>query len=268
LLPESQGYCAPASTLDMMVITQLESLRWRRPAPPDTIGFGLTGQPSGPLLRQRIGFGFPLDRGRIVHVADANFLVNDIIRRCEYGADISFVRMMEYLSFGRRDVRVAYDEYHHGLGVRGGSLVAIRMYLGGTGSGRMLAQIIVAGLLLLFAAAPRPLAPRDPLRIARRSPLEHADALGRAYMSVRATRTATARLLAGVRRRTRRDQARGRQTDAEFLASLSAASPTSGAAATITNALDHQIPEAELPGVAAALETVEQALTTRSTSAR
>jgi hypothetical protein len=266
LLPESEGYCTPSSALDMMVITEMGALRWRRPPPPDTIGFGLVGRPSGRLRRQRVAFGFPLGRGRIVHVADANFLVNDIVRRCEYGADISFVRMMEYLSMGRRDLRVAYDEYHHGYGVRGGSIAAIRMYLEDTSSGRMLAQIGVAGLLLLFAAAPRPLAPRDPLRMARRSPLEHADALGRAYLSVKATRTATARLLAGVRRRARRDRLRGRQTDTEFLAAASALSAeASAASATVANALNHQVPELELAGVATALQTIEQAFTSRPT---
>jgi hypothetical protein len=130
----------------------------------------------------------------------------------------------------------------------------------------MLAQIGVAGLLLLFAAAPRPLAPRDPLRMARRSPLEHADALGRAYLSVKATRTATARLLAGVRRRARRDRLRGRQTDTEFLAAASALSAeASAASATVANALNHQVPELELAGVATALQTIEQAFTSRPT---
>jgi hypothetical protein len=168
--------------------------------------------------------------------------------------------MIEYLSGGQRGVRVAFDEYHHGYGVRGGSFAAIRLYLSGTASGRMLAQIAVAGLLLLFAAAPRPLAPRDPTHIARRSPLEHADALAHAYASVNATRTATARLLAGVRRRSR-GRSRGKDADAAFLTAAASMSPTaSKAAALVGNALETPVPARQLPEVAAALETIEHEL--------
>ena len=243
---------------------------WRRPVPDDTIGFGAITVPAvaGGLPRRvrRAAVGYPLGAGRIVIVADPGFLVNGMIRQCEYQADVSFMRMIEYLSHGERGRRIAFDEYHHGYGVRGGSFTAIRMYLGGTGSGRMLAQMAVAGLLLLFAAAPRPLAPRDPSRIARRSPLEHADALAHAYSSVNATRTATARLLAGVRRRARRDRTRARESDEQLLAAASALSPAAAAAAaTVAAALDASVSASELPGVADAMALIETVLTPRST---
>lgn len=243
---------------------------WRRPAPPDTVGFGdVVVRPAserGPARVRRAAVGFEMGAGRIVVVADGNYLVNDVIRRCETAADISLVRMMEYLSPGMQGSRVAFDEYHHGYGVRGGSFTAIRMYLGGTGSGRMLAQMGVAGLLLLFAAAPRPLAPRDPSRVPRRSPLEHADALAHAYAGVSATRTATMRLLAGVRRRTRRDRVRSRESDQELLATAGALSPAAAAAAArLTAALEAPVPAKELPGVAADMATIEFVLAPRST---
>ena len=247
------------------------ALDWSRPAPADTVGFGMVlfaGRDRKAETSARAGAGFPYGAGAIVVVAEERFLANDVIRRCELQTDAAYVRMIEYLSHGKRGVRVAFDEFHHGYGVRGGSFSAIRMYLAGTPSGRMLAQVAIAGLLLLFAAAPRPLAPRDPATVARRSPLEHADALAHAYASVNATRTATARLLAGVRRRSR-VRARGKDGDEAFLAVAAAVSPTAAKATSIvTDALDRPIPSRQLPEVAAALETIERELSRPPSSCR
>lgn len=240
-----------------------------RPLSPDTVGFGtigIAGGPERPARRVRAAIGMPYGTGRVVVIGDQRFLANDVIRRCETEADVEFVRMIQYLSRGRSGVRVAFDEYHHGYGARGGSFTAIRMYLGGTPSGRMLTQLLAGGLLLLFAAAPRPLAPRDPSHVARRSPLEHADALAHAYAGVRATRTAVDRLLAGVRRRAR-SRGRARDTDEAFLTSAAATSPTAGKAAqTIAAALEAPVPESQLPEIAAALDTLERELTRRPIS--
>lgn len=243
---------------------------WRRPAPPDTVGFGRVKYRHGADPVENMGraaVGFPFGRGRIVAVADRNYLVNDVVRRCELEADVAFVRMIEYLSRGERGRRIAFDEFHHGYGVRGGSFTAIRMYLAGTPSGRMLAQIAVAGLLLLFAFAPRPLVPRDSVRVARRSPLEHADALAHAYAGVNATRTVTSRLLAGIRRRTQRDRGRFRDTDDQLLGAAAATSAQAATAASVvSNALSAPVAERELTQVASALGTIEQALTQRISS--
>jgi hypothetical protein len=239
------------------------ALDWSRPAPLDTVGFGTVVFASRDDKREtlaRAGAGFPYGAGRIVLVADEGFLANDVIRRCELRTDAEYVRMVEYLSRGRRGLRVAFDEFHHGYGVRGGSFTAIRRYLTGTPSGNMLAQVAIAGLILLFAAAPRPLAPRDPSHVARRSPLEHADALAHAYASVNATRTATSRLLAGVRRRSR-VRVRGNDADAAFLATVSAISPAAAkAASVVADALERPLPSRQLPEVATALDTLEQEL--------
>lgn len=248
--------------------SRIGTARWRRPAPADTVGFGrviVRREASGEPLEERAGFGFALGRGRIVAVADPNLLANDVIRRCQLEADVTFVRMIEYLAGGTQGERIAFDEYHHGYGVRGGSLTAIRMYLAGTPSGRMLAQMAVAGLLLLLAFAPRPLIPRDPTHVARRSPLEHADALAHAYAGVHATGTAASRLVAGVRRRTRRDRIRHRESDEALLATAAAASSEAAtAAALVTQAMDGRLADRELPRVAEAVRTIEQALTHRS----
>jgi hypothetical protein len=247
-----------------------QAIGWVRPLPADTVGFGniLVGGRRGSAGGDRAGIGMPLGRGRVVALADPSFVANDVIRRCELGTDVGFVRMIEYLSHGERGVRVAFDEFHHGYGVRGGSFTAIRLYLAGTPSGRMLAQVAIGGLLLLFAAAPRPLAPRDPNHIARRSPLEHADALAHAYAGVNATRTATARLLAGLRRRVRA-RSRAKDADAAFLATAASISPASASASeVVSRALESPIPSRQLPEVAAALETIERELTRPRSSHR
>jgi len=236
-------------------------VRWRRPPPRDTVGFGQ-------LDRGRRGVrpavGFPLGAGRVVVVADEDFMTNDLMRLCSTEADVAYVRMLEYLTKGQKETRVAFDEFHHGRGVHGGSLSAIELYVMTTPSGRMLGQIAVAGLLLLIAAAPRPLAPRDPTRIARRSPLEHADALAHAYAAVGATRTATARLLAGVRRRARSNRSGARESDDQILATAAAMSPSAGPAASlVARALTEPMPARELPTIAGALSAVEHALTAR-----
>ena len=236
-------------------------VRWRSPPPSDTVGFGdLEGVEGG----TRPAVGFPLGQGRVVVIADADYLVNDVMRICSTEADVAYVRMLEYLTSGKRGGRIAFDEFQHGRGVHGGGLAAIRIYVESTASGRMLGQIAIGGLLLLIAVAPRPLAPRDPARIARRSPLEHADALAHAYAAVGATRTATVRLLAGVRRRTRRGRAGARENDEQILAAAVAASPAaSPAASLISRALTDTLPARELSNIAGALSTVEDALTSR-----
>jgi hypothetical protein len=237
-------------------------VRWRQSPPPDTVGFGLL---EGGRGHERAAVGFSFGLGRVVVVPSEPFLSNDVLRYCATEADVAYVRMLEYLTRGQRPRAIAFDEFHHGLGVHGGSLSAIRGYMIDTPSGRLLGQLVLAGLLLLLAAAPRPLAPRDPARIARRSPLEHADALAHAYGAVGATRTATARLLSGVRRRIRRGRAGSRETDDQFLAAATSVSPAaSSAAVVVANALTNPVPARELVAVAGALSTIEGAFTSPS----
>ena len=158
---------------------------------------------------------------------------------------------------------VVFDEYHHGYGVHGGSLRAAAMYLGRTSSGHFLAQALVAGLLLLLAKAPRALPPRDVGQIQRRSPIEHADALGRAFEDVGATRTATARLLGGVRRRVGRAVAVSPgATDDEFLTIVERTNPRlSDSIRQIRNALEQPVAPQQFSLAGTALERIEHALT-------
>ena len=197
--------------------------------------------------------------------SDPDILRNDVLRACDYGIAPPVVRMLEYLSArnGQSRPRVVFDEFHHGFGAQPGTMRAIAQYLGGTGSGHLLFQLLGAGLVLLLAAAPRDIPPTDPGRIERRSPLEHVDALARAYAQVAATRTAATRLLHGVRRRMERGSVqRGTVlTDDAFLGNAEARSPAlKPDVALIRRALRATLPRQEFAAVGAALERLESSL--------
>jgi hypothetical protein len=213
--------------------------------------------------------GFPLGRGRVAVAADPDLLRNDVLRVCKWGAGVAAVRILEYASAGavgggRRD-RLVFDEYHQGYGEQPGTMRGILTYLGRTGSGHLVLQLAAAGLVLLFAVGPRLLPPRDVERIERRSPLEHVDALARAYRAVGATRTATARLVHGVRRRVEHalgGQGRAMSSDDAFLAWATARAPGHAAdVELVRHALDHPVSRRELEAVGQALRRLETSLT-------
>jgi hypothetical protein len=141
---------------------------------------------------------------------------------------------------------------------------AVSAYLVRIGSGRLLFQLLAAGIIVLLAAAPRLIPPHDPERIERRSPLEHVDALGRAYAQVGATRSATARLVRGVRRRLAGGAIRPGvdATDDAFLdRALRDAPRLAGDVAIIKKALHAPVSRREFASVGAALEQLELSLT-------
>jgi hypothetical protein len=107
--------------------TRILGIRWKGSEPP-----GAT-----PLASIRIdnaradtigaaAVGFPLGRGRIAVVADPDLLRNDVLRVCEWGADVANVRILEYLSAdapdGGRRQRLVFDEYHQGYGDQPGTM--------------------------------------------------------------------------------------------------------------------------------------------------
>jgi len=212
--------------------------------------------------------GFPLERGRVVVAADPDLLRNDVLRVCRWGADVAAVRMLEFASEdapgGGRRRRLVFDEYHQGYGEQPGTVRGIVTYLRRTASGHLVLQLAAAGLLLLFAIGPRLLPPRAVERIERRSPLEHVDALARAYRAVGATRTATLRLVHGVRRRV--DRSLGSQaapaTDDAFLAWARDRVPArSGDIDLVRQALERPVPRRQLEEVGQALRRLETSLT-------
>lgn len=253
----------------------LYQLDWTRPRPAGTVVFAraaLDGTRHDSLSRfgSTAAAGFPLGRGRVMVIADPDLLRNDVVRVCKWGVDVVVVRMLEYLSDAgavRRD-RIVFDEYHQGYGAHPGTLRAVAAYLTRAPSGHVLLQAMAAGLLLLVALGPRALPPSDPERVERRSPLEHVGALANAYARVGATRTATVRLLRGVRRRVERAMrgARGgapESGDDEFLDAASRAQPALAPdVALVREALTRPISRREFAAVGAALKRIESSFLT------
>jgi hypothetical protein len=249
--------------------TYILAVQWRGTPPPavttlasveNDLGVRTTVSPAA--------VGFPLGRGRVAVVADPDLFRNDVLRVCRWGADVAAVRILEYVSEdapgGRRRDRLVFDEYHQGFGDQPGTLRGIFRFLARTGSGHLVLQLAGAGLVLLLAVGPRLLLPRSTDRIERRSPLEHVDALARAYRAVGASRTATARLLHGVRRRV--EHALGRQDassgDEAFLAWAANRAPARAAdLELIRRALAQPVSRRDFEAVGAALNRLEAVLT-------
>lgn len=241
---------------------QLSQLRWARRRPPDAVIFArATDRQSHDSSLGRSGpaaAGFSLGSGRVVVLADADLLRNDVLRVCRWGLDVVAVRMLDYLATGgtRRD-RLVFDEYHQGFGAHPGTLRAIIVYLSRAASGHVLLQLLLGGLVLLAALGPRALPPHDAERVERRSPLEHVGALAQAYARVGATRTATARLLRGVRRRI---EPKAVVSDEDFLQIAGASSERAADVALIRHALAVPVSRREFAAVGGALGHLEESL--------
>lgn len=263
---QTSGECAgktPARAFPVLPVVR--DIRWRRRPPGrDTTILGVTGfgvaDEQHPAMR--VGVGVPLGRGRIAMLLGENLFRNDAVSDCSLGADVAVLRLLAYVRPERAGApTLVVDEYHHGFGEHPGSVRAVTHFLAATPSGRFLFQVLIAGLVLLLARAPRPLVPGDPARIARRSPLEHADALGHAYYDVDATRTATQTLLAGVRRRVGRVAAPAGATDDEFLDAVVRRAPAAAAnASTIRRALHEPLASRTLSEVGDAILDIERCL--------
>lgn len=246
----------------------LYQISWRRNAPQDQTTF-LSVRTSGPGVRRNAEpalIGFPYGRGRIVIGSDPDLVRNDALRVCAFGLDVPVVRALDWLRDGGdapRD-KMVFDEFHHGYGAQPGAMRAIGEYLVSAPSGRAFTQALAAGLILLAAFAPRLVMPRDAERIERRSPLEHVDALARAYERVGATRTVVARLVRGVRRRLHQSSRPGlaQESDAEFLARAARQKPAIAPdVERIKTALARKVSPTELEEVGASLQRLETSLT-------
>jgi|SRR5579862_1029032 len=250
----------------------IDALRWRGPAPDEgetflRVGQGAAGagSPGAGVLRPAV-LGFRFGRGRIVVASDPDVLRNDALRVCAYGLDVPAVRALEYLRAGGivpRDT-IVFDEFHQGFGVQPGTLRTIAAYLGVTASGHLFLQLLGAGLMVLVSMAPRSIPPSDPERVERRSPLEHVDALARAYAQVGATRTATTRLLRGLRRRLDRGtaHARAERSDEAFLLRVEQTEPALAAdVAIVRRALAGRVERREFEEAGSAMRRLETSLT-------
>lgn len=238
-------------------------------APPGSVEF-LTGQSDLPrrrAQRRTVARGFPLGRGRVVVVADPDLLRNDVLRVCGWGAGVAAVRMAEWLAATPGvQRRIVFDEFHQGEGSRPRPMRVVSHALIDTRGGRATLQIALAALVLLVAVGVRALPPSHRARLARRSPLEHVDALARAYAQVGASRLVARRLARGLRRRHGRGAWRARgeaQGDAAFLRAAAARHPRlAGDVERLLRGVD--TPDPDPRALAAAAAAVDRALTPRT----
>jgi hypothetical protein len=238
------------------------SIVWHRPQPPDLVTFANVVVRQREILPAVVGFG--LGRGRVALASDPEIFTNDVVRVCQWQADVVLARVLEFVrgDAGPRRTTLVFDEYHHGYGTHPGSLRAIGQYLARTPSGHVFVQLVLAGLVLLLAVAPRPIVPRDPERMIRRSPLEHADALAHAYGEVGAARTVVSRLVDGLRRRVGRFVGLVNADNESFLDALATTRPAlSEDLRRVRDALDNGASTRELVAVGGALRRIEQLLT-------
>lgn len=246
----------------------LYGLRWLRGAPEDRIVLAALMGQGRRAAPEEAAAGFMLGRGRVVAIPDPDFLRNDVLRRCEWGADVLAMRMLEWLRAGgeRPRATLVFDEYHQGFGRAPSALGTSARFLVTHPVGRALLALAMAGLVLLAAAAPRPLPPVDPGRIERRDPLEQVDALAHAYEQVGATRTVTLRLWRGMRARVEGGSPAARaRSDETVLAAMEAADPVvRDDVALVRRALREPVTTGELSEVGAALRRLEASLTTTS----
>jgi len=248
---------------------QLYHVVWRRRPDGPVVTFAETIPDAGEPRRadraraRPAAVGFALGQGRVVAIADPDLLRNDVLRVCRWGADVAAVRMLEYLGRGARRPLV-FHEFHLGYGAHPGTFTAIATFFSRTTAGHVLAQLVVAALILLLARAPRLVPPRDDPRVERRSPTEHVEALGRAYEEVGATRTATLRLLQGVRRRVARQGApplTGDEGAEPFLAWVLHRVPGAEEdVRVLRHALEHPVPVQSLAGIGGAVRRIEAML--------
>lgn len=207
-----------------------------------------------------VAAGFPYGRGRVIVLSDPDLLRNMVLRETPMG--VAAIRMMEWAT-PPGTARLVFDEYHFGHGPRTGVIEVVARGLVETRPGRLTIQAAIAALLLLAAVAPRAIRPAPRRTIERRSPLEHVGALARAYEQVGATRTATRRLLRGLRRR--HGAWGGPVDDEHYLAAIASRHPDlRDDVAIVRRALQEQVAGTELPDVARALHRIEQVLNPHS----
>ncbi|HEU4585327.1 MAG TPA: DUF4350 domain-containing protein [Gemmatimonadaceae bacterium] len=195
--------------------------------------------------------------GEIVAIADPTFVRNVVARRGS--GTVLLVRLLEWLD-PARERPLVFDEYHQGFGVHENMPRAIRDALFHTAPGRVVVQLVAAGLILLLVYGVRPLAPLKRRSIERRSPLEHVGALARAYQQSEATRAGTQRLLRGLRRR-RPLGATGSLDDDSYLSLVISRKPElADDVERVRAALVKPLPASEWVAVGSAIDHIERTI--------
>ena len=206
-----------------------------------------------------IAVGVPFGRGRIVVVSGGWAVRNSEFRRDRRA--LFPIRMLEWIAPGRRPT-IVFAEHHLGFGRQPSVVRGIRRALTETPAGRTLVHLLAAGGILLLALAIRPIAPLGRARIERRSPIEHIGALARAYGQVGAIRTATRRLIRGLRRRHPIGTYRS-ATDEDYLSSVAARHPAvASEVQLLIAAANGAQPPDRFRDVGTAVTTIDQTLST------
>ena len=144
----------------------LYGLRWVRGAPGLTWCSPPSSRRRGTAIAARTPRrGSRYGRGRVVVIPDPDFLRNDVLRRCEWGADVLAMRMLEWLRAGgdepRDDARLRRVSPGLRRAAVGHRAPSARFLVAHPVGRTILALVAIAGLVLLAASAPRPLPPRD-----------------------------------------------------------------------------------------------------------
>ncbi|HEU4584795.1 MAG TPA: hypothetical protein VFR95_03550, partial [Gemmatimonadaceae bacterium] len=196
-------------------------------------------------------------RGEVLAISDAYFFRNTTARGGD-GAVLA-VRLLEWLD-PARERPLVFDEYHQGFGVHENMPRAIRDALFHTAPGRVVVQLVAAGLILLLVYGVRPIAPLKRRSVERRSPLEHVGALARAYQQSGATRAGTQRLLRGLRRR-RPLGATGALDDESYLSLVISRKPElADEVELVRAALVRPAPASEWVAVGSAIDHIERTI--------
>lgn len=203
-----------------------------------------------------IVLGRTFGRGHAIAVAPAAVLTNQLLRTGPPA--VAIVRALEWADRGTQHP-IIFDEYHHGAGIHADPFGAVVYALTETAPGRVALMALAAALALLASAAWRPIAPVHVATVQRRSPLEHVQALARAYLQTGADRLATERLVRGLRRRHPLGLPRG-VSDRIYLEAVRTRFPQAASDASLTiGALDHAN-SARIVPVRDAIARIEQTM--------
>ena len=125
----------------------------------------------------------PIGNGRILAIADPMMASNAALRRSDNGV------WLAGLILNWNGGKILFDEYHHGFGQKRGTAELMRAFFQ-TPWGWCVLQLALAGLLYVFGYRRRFGRVREPLTIARSSPLELIGARAGVFQTARAQRLA------------------------------------------------------------------------------
>lgn len=213
--------------------------------------------------------GFPLGKGRVGIVADADLVTNAVLRMCRLEAGERLIALLGYVASGDSAARtrstIVFDEYHHGYGSHPSVTRVTARFITSHPVGRTLGHVSLAAIVLLAAAAARPAPPAPARTRSRRSPLEHVNALALAYSRIQATRTVTRLLVRGLRRRLRYTTSASplrTQSDEEFLRHIGERFPALAEDLDrVRRALGARVGGNELVAVGRSIATIERTVT-------